>query len=98
MAHVSKRKLRSFSGSCAGASVFAAFTLIELLVVVAIVVILAALLLPSLSRAKEAACRAACKSNLRQIGIGMRLYVDDHRFYPPTVAYDSPPAASTYWY
>jgi len=53
------------------------FTLLELLVVAAMVGMLAALLLPALGGAKGAARRAACLNNLRQISIGLRLYVDD---------------------
>ena len=55
-----------------------AFTLIELLVVIAIIAILAAILFPVFSQAKEAAKKTSCLSNLKQIGLAMTLYVDDH--------------------
>jgi prepilin-type processing-associated H-X9-DG protein len=52
--------------------------LIELLVVIVIITILAAFLLPVLARAKEHGRRAACLSNLRQLGMAMGMYLDDH--------------------
>jgi prepilin-type N-terminal cleavage/methylation domain-containing protein/prepilin-type processing-associated H-X9-DG protein len=55
-----------------------AFTLIELLVVIAIIAILAAILFPVFAQAREAARRAACLSNTKQIGTAMMMYVQDY--------------------
>ena len=59
------------------------FTLIELLVVVAIIAVLIAILLPSLSKAREQTRRVVCASNLRQMGIAMRMYADDENGHLP---------------
>lgn len=62
----------------------AAFTLIELLMVIAIIGVLAALLLPALNLAKAKAHSAQCQSNLRQLNLGLHLYVGDNDdFLPP---------------
>jgi len=59
-----------------------AFTLIELLVVIAIIAVLIALLLPAVQAAREAARRAQCVNNLKQVGLALHNYHDVHQTFP----------------
>src|SRR6059036_185279 len=54
------------------------FTLIELLVVIAIIAILAAILFPVFARAREQARATSCKSNLKQLALGLAMYAQDY--------------------
>ena len=68
------------------ATLSGAFTLIELLVVIAIIAVLAALLLPALSRARQKAAQAQCLNDLKQLGAGMTMYINDSQDTFPGLA------------
>jgi len=74
------------------------FTLIELLVVMVIIALLVGLLLPALARAKEEARKTQCRSNLRQIGLGIEMYCNDNGGWTPEFSGPAfqTPAASAY--
>jgi prepilin-type N-terminal cleavage/methylation domain-containing protein len=59
------------------------FTLIELLVVIAIIALRMAIIMPALGKARESAREVSCRSNLRNIGTGIILFLQDHDWKPP---------------
>ncbi len=81
-----------------------AFTLIELLVVVAVIALLLAILLPALSSARDRAKASVCMSNLRQVGVSLRMYADDYNgVVPHGPQIDTPNVPATvatnqFWY
>lgn len=72
------------------------FTLIELLVVIGIIAILAAMLMPALSKAREKANQADCMSQLKQIGLALKMYANDQRGWYPAVLEGDTVSAKTH--
>ena len=87
------------------------FTLIELLVVIAIIAVLLAILMPAMGKIKEIARETACKSNLKNVGLAVQMYLDDYdRIIPNTgssnefrwfendnITYRRAGSSDTYW-
>jgi len=87
------------------------FTLIELLVVIAIIAVLLAIIMPAMRKIKEVARETACKSNLRNVGLAVAMYLDDfdrkipntgssnqHQWFEADgLTYRKPGSSGTYW-
>ena len=84
MAAITKHmETRSSSiGACPRAGGSPGFSLIELVVVLAVLGILTGLILAGVQRVRDAAARAACASNLRQLSLAVHMYAEDHQHFP----------------
>lgn len=91
--HSKRDTLRQLSGN--RQTRLAAFTLLELLVVIAIIGLLIAMLMPAVQAAREAARKASCLSQMRQIGIAMQVYEQNHGALPPGYTEEVPSANSS---
>lgn len=80
--------IEPFSGRNGTAKIHSrrAFTLIELLVVISIIGLLVSILVPTLTKAKEAAKRTACRTNLHAVAVGLRMYLDQFNDTMPIAA------------
>jgi prepilin-type N-terminal cleavage/methylation domain-containing protein len=74
-----------------------AFTLVELLVVIAIIAILAGMLMPALARAREEARKIRCTSNVKNVGVQLTIYRNDHRDSSPSWSLRDSSAARTFY-
>ena len=76
---------------------YAGFTLIELLVVIAIIALLVAILVPALSAAREMAKKLPCQANLKGMGMGVSMYIQDNAEVVPPVIWTRPGGWGGWW-